>query len=84
MEYISAVLSCEARDKSPLDFSEMSDLRKGKLILQMSEHFFFLSPLSLCFHFAWLAAGSLSTARLMCVLFCPSFTIIVLDLNTAK
>lgn len=80
MEYISAVLSCEARDKSPLDFSEMSDLRKGKLILQMSE--FFFSPLSLSFHFAWLATGSLSTARLMCVLFCPSF--IVLDLNTAK
>lgn len=78
MEYISAVLSCEARDKSPLDFSEMSDLRKGKLILQMSKFF------SLCFHFAWLATGSLSTARLMCVLFCPSFTIIVLDLNTAK
>lgn len=45
MEYISAVLSCEARDKSPLDFSEMSDLRKGKLILQMSKIFF--SPLSL-------------------------------------
>lgn len=43
MEYISAVLSCEARDKSPPDFSEMSDLRKGKLILQMSKWFFSLS-----------------------------------------
>lgn len=45
MEYVSAVLSCEARDKSPLDFSEMSDLRKGKLILQMSK--WFSSPVSL-------------------------------------
>lgn len=84
MEYVSAVLSCEARDKSPLDFSEMSDLRKGKLILQMSEWFSSPVSLSLRFHFAWLVTGSLSTARLMCVLFCPSFTIIVLDLNTAK